>query len=366
MRMKKIQVLRHGIVYRNSDSPFGYQGWPSICKLDDGSLAAVWSGFRVAHVCPYGKTAMSVSRDEGETWAPPMVVNDTPLDDRDAGIVNLGDGKLLITWFCHPKRWMLEHTLPRLPRRLAPALSDICTGYKRYYKDLPEPLGKGGSFVRTSFDNGVTWGETMCLPISSPHGPTRLKDGTLLYLGKDHFVETENIAAYTSTDDGLTWKLLRILDMPEGIPLNRFHEPHCIELKDGTLLGGIRVHGDDYFSVYLTRSADKGRNWTVPEPLIPEGRKERVCGSPPHLLLHSSGAIICSIGRREEPFGERVLISHDEGLHWEEYSLDVDAASSDLGYPATVELADGSLLTVYYQKYGSDSMTSILYTKWKL
>ena len=87
--MKQADIIKHGIIYRNLETPFQYHGWPSVCKLDDGALAAVWSGFRVAHVCPYGKTAMSISKDEGETWCPPMIVNGTALDDRDAGILNL-------------------------------------------------------------------------------------------------------------------------------------------------------------------------------------------------------------------------------------------------------------------------------------
>ena len=42
------------------------------------------------------------------------------------------------------------------------------------------------------------------------------------------------------------------------------------------------------------------------------------------------------------------------------------ARGGDLGYPATVELDDGSLMTVYYQKYEDDANCSILYTRWRL
>ena len=42
----------------------------------------------------------------------------------------------------------------------------------------------------------------------------------------------------------------------------------------------------------------------------------------------------------------------------------------DMGYPSTVELQDGSLLTAYYQKYQEgdviDKKASFLYTKWQL
>jgi sialidase-1 len=43
-----------------------------------------------------------------------------------------------------------------------------------------------------------------------------------------------------------------------------------------------------------------------------------------------------------------------------------DAPDTDLGYPSTVELSDGSLLTVYYQKYAGDEKCSILQTRWRL
>ena len=43
-----------------------------------------------------------------------------------------------------------------------------------------------------------------------------------------------------------------------------------------------------------------------------------------------------------------------------------EAESDDLGYPSTVELSDGRLLTVYYQILPGDTFASILYTEWEL
>lgn len=364
--MKNAKIINHGIVHRNIGSPFCYHGWPSACRLGDGALAAVWSGFRTAHVCPYGKTAMSKSYDEGKTWSSPMIINDTALDDRDAGILNTGNGSLLVTWFCHPKEWMINSALTKALTNMPEHLSALFEAYTGFYSQLSEEQSKGGSYVRTSDDNGITWGETIKVPVSAPHGPNILADGSLIYLGKILFEENGNIAAYKSTDKGATWSLLSTLQMPEGMPLDLFHEPHVAEMPDGSLLGAIRVHGGDPFSVYLTRSKDKGLTWTIPEPLIPEGSTEKVCGSPPHLLVHSSGAVICSIGRRKEPRGEHALVSMDSGHSWEEVMLRDDAPNWDLGYPASVELADGSILTVYYQRFDDDKVTSILYTNWNL
>lgn len=46
--------------------------------------------FRLRHVCPFGKGIICYSYDEGKTWTKPAVVIDTPLDDRDCGIVAYG------------------------------------------------------------------------------------------------------------------------------------------------------------------------------------------------------------------------------------------------------------------------------------
>ena len=74
-----------------------------------------------------------------------------------------------------------------------------------------------------------------------------------------------------------------------------------------------------------------------------------------------------SVGRRIKPYGERVYVSFDDGETFDnEYILSDDAKTSDLGYPSTAELPDGSLITAYYQAYKDDNVPSFLYTKWHL
>ena len=63
------------------------------------------------------------------------------------------------------------------------------------------------------------------------------------------------------------------------------------------------------------------------------------------------------------------MVSYDLGKTWEDDYVLHNAKNEkdgDLGYPSTVELDDGSLLTVYYQKYEDDLNCSILYTRWNL
>ena len=62
-----------------------------------------------------------------------------------------------------------------------------------------------------------------------------------------------------------------------------------------------------------------------------------------------------------------MYISKDNGETWDiENDIYVNRISTDLGYPSTVEMSDGSLLTVYYQRYKDDKHTSILGTNWKI
>lgn len=362
--------MRHGIIARNPGTPFGYYGWGSVARIDAHTLVAVCSGSRISHICTFGKTELFYSYDDGETWSCPNIVNDTVLDDRDAGIVHLGGDKLLLTWFNHPLRYC-ERALRE---------DDARARIIRAYADLAEPYDtfKQGSHIRLSFDRGFSWTPEQKIEVSSPHGPCVLNDGTILYLGKQMYSDKRlrpkdeyhrhdgTVMAYASTDGGFTWQERGTIPLPEGICWDNFHEPHAIQLNSGRILGMIRCQGlpkdsiySKNFTMFRTFSDDGGMMWSVPE-------YTDVSGSPPHLLQHSSGAVICAYGRREQPFGERVMISYDNGLTW---TRDVElypGEDSDLGYPASVELHDGSILTVYYHKYPGDKNCSFLYTRWNL
>ena len=76
-----------------------YIGWPTIARTRDGELLVVFSGDRDAHICPWGITQMVRSRDNGQTWSQPETINNSPLDDRDAGIIQTKSGALVMNWF---------------------------------------------------------------------------------------------------------------------------------------------------------------------------------------------------------------------------------------------------------------------------
>jgi len=355
--------MEFGVVGRTTEGFFRYQAWPTVARGEDGTLYAASSGHRLGHVCPFGKNLLYISTDEGKTWRGPQIINDTYMDDRDAGLCAWGENNLLLSWFNatmdgYDKR---EPKTPTLQTPLAKAMRNL-------WRELPEEDNKAASFVRLSKDNGKTWGERIQVPVTAPHGPIRKKDGSLCYLGKVFRYEAEDyqqgaICCVESRDDGLTWQRLGYVPVPEAIPLSRMHEPHVVELPGGRLLGGIRISGEHDSSgntVYTTFSDDGGKTWTMPKPT-------GASGTPPHFLVHSSGAVVMTHGRRGNSNFEIAMISYDGGETWgDELIISPESPDWDLGYPSSVELSDGSILTVYYQKFGNDTYNSILYTKWQL
>jgi hypothetical protein len=62
------------------------------------------------------------------------------------------------------------------------------------------------------------------------------------------------------------------------------------------------------------------------------------------------------------------MMSNDGGETWHyDWVLRDDGPDRDLGYPSSVELADGSIFTVYYQKIDStEEKCSLLWSRWRL
>jgi sialidase-1 len=176
--------------------------------------------------------------------------------------------------------------------------------------------------------------------------------------------------AARSQDGGLTWKVQGEVPLFPGTASANYHEAHVVELPSGRLVGMIRIEsaanekvmpaGLMNFSMMQTGSDDGGRTWNQPRPL-------GFHGSPPHLLRHSSGTLVCVYGCREPGFGQRAMLSYDDGLTWEhDWIIRDDGPDWDLGYPGSAELEDGSLFTVYYQKVPGDAKCSLLWSRWRL
>lgn len=336
-------------VMSNPHSHHGYFAWPTVALLQDGKIAVGASGFRFEHICPFGKAVISYSFDGGETYTLPAPVTDTPLDDRDAGICTFGEKGVIFTSFNNSADMQRQHNKE----------NEYVQSYINTITREDEEKYLGSNF-RISHDCGITFGEIFSSPVSSPHGPTELKDGTVLWAGNNiHDFNGGIEIVSVNTENGKNEFVGKITIDDEKIVLC---EPHMIELPDGKLICHIRGENDDMFTVFQSISLDKGKTWSAPEMLLDE-----TGGAPPHLIQLSSGILLSTYGRRKQPYGIMAMMSLDGGKIWEkDISIYENTVSDDIGYPSTIELNDGTLITVFYGALGEDKPCQIMQQKWRI
>jgi sialidase-1 len=327
-----------------------YLGWGTLAKTHEGELIVAFSGDRDAHVCPWGKTQIIRSPDQGRTWSAPFTLTNTPLDDRDAGLIQTKSGALLVSWFTS-----LAFASPNYPTAQA--------RYARHAEKITAEIREQwlGNWVRRSEDGGKTWQSPVRTVASAPHGPTQLRDGRLLYVGMGRVNGGSAVVVEASADDGRSWQVVTTIPKPES-GMTGLSEPHVLELASGKLLALVRNEPKDRTQCFLlqSESTDGGRTWS-------QLRSTGIWGYPPHLLQLKNGWLLVSYGVRREPFGERACISRDEGKTWDlaHEVMIAQAPGPDLGYPSSVELDDGSILTVFYQAEQLGEPTCFMSTHWR-
>lgn len=356
--MEKYTILRHSTLSKPAEGRGSF--WPTVARLADGRLCAVWSGGRMNHLCPFGRVDISYSSDEGESWTPAVTAFDSPLDDRDAGIVAWGN-KTVITTFNNSvaiqRSWIpVKGRIEGEAEAIEEYLDTITPEMEEHYL---------GSLIFFS-DDGERMGEMQKMPITTPHGPIVLKDGRLLYVGRaysgrytlDDPVHGDTIHAMT-TLDGASWTDVVLPPTPD----DRFFlcEPHAVECGNGKIIVAARAQYEDIRLTMVTScSSDGGKSWSA-------WKKTDYNGGPPHFTTLTDGRILLTYGRREAPLGIRARVSDDNGESWsEEIILRDDMHDSDLGYPSSVQLKNGDILTIYYNRRIGERLPEIQQTVWKL
>lgn len=347
-----------------SHQPDLYHGWPTVARRRNGDLVLVYSGGREAHVCPFGRVELMVSHDEGRTWGWPQVLLDSAIDDRDAGVLETAKGTLLVTTFTslayEPILANAEKKRAGEPGAWPP---DRLARWRAAHNRLSAAQRQAelGQWMIRSTDGGVTWSARYASVVNSPHGPIQLGDGRLLYAGKELWTGQRRVGVCESTDDGQTWRWLADIPARPGDSIAEYHELHGVETAEGRLVVHIRNHNRANEGETLqTESADGGRTWSVPRAI-------GVWGLPSHLLRLRSGALLMTYGHRRPPFGNQARLSTDHGRSWSEpLIISGDGFNRDLGYPSTVELPDGTLLTVWYELLKDSPRAVLRQARWRL
>lgn len=361
----KIKILEDAkVIMSNRDSRHNYFAWPTVARLKNGKIAVTASGYRLYHICPFGKAVMITSEDEGKTFSPLQTIIDTPLDDRDAGICPFGESGVIVTSFNNTRKMQRDWARTTYMDRKTEEEIKYIESYIDNVTDEQEAKYLGSTY-RVSYDNGVTFGEVKQSVVNCPHGPIELSDGSLLYVGTDSAGGEPRdymgifVAKFDVQNGG------EIIGRIDIVPEGDCWEPHAVQLPDGKILCHIRVQrykeGKELiFSTFQSESVDGGYTWSKPRQLLSDHG-----GVPAHLIYHSSGAVISVYGYRQYPYAIKAMISFDGGKTWDiDNVLYEQPHSADIGYPATVELKDGSLMTVFYAKEHELSPAEIYSVKW--
>ncbi len=219
-----------------------------------------------------------------------------------------------------------------------------------------------GHAAKVSHDDGETW-EDRELPLPNApgvmafHGGIVTDKGVILWpvYGSPLPGDLGHSYVYRSADSGRTWTFHEILADARGeLPVN---ETSILDLGAGHILAFARTGaGADH--MMRAESFNSGVTWGR---LADSG----ITGHPPDLLRLRNGHILLAYGYRHQPFGIRAVISKDEGKTWgDEFILRDDGRNGDLGYPMSIQLADGTLFTAYYFKT-ADNITHIAGTLWR-
>ena len=356
-----LEILETRVISRE---PKNYLGWPTLARRRNGQLLLAYSGGREQHICPFGRVEWMTSNTNGKSWTWPRVLLDSALDDRDAGILETAKGSLLVTTFTS----LAYEPILRKAEQQPAGASDAWPAERlsawqaaRDRLSAEQRRSQLGQWVLRSTDGGLSWSTPIPTVVNSPHGPIQLPDGRLLYAGKELWTTRQRVGVCESRDDGQSWGWLAEIPARPGDNPKAYHELHAVETADGKLVAHIRNENQANNGETLqTESADHGRSWSVPHPI-------GVWGFPSFLLRLRDGQLLMTYGHRRPPFGNQARLSSDHGRTWSEpLVISGDGTSGDLGYPSSVELEDGSLLTVWYEALRVSQPAVLRQAHWRL
>jgi len=321
-------------------------GWtrPSVVELINGEILAMMHRSVESSKGWYEEIGVSRSQDGGRTWSEPVAV----LPGRDAYLGVLSDGMLLV---CH-------FALPR---------------------DAKMP-SKG--FISCSTDNGVTWelGEIDARSFAQDAGRS---GGSRTFIELDDEIilafacvgTPRGLMSYSirSKDKGRTWDDARLA-------FEYADEVSAVKMCSGKIIAATRIDGPQYAGgtgnpvdevgkwhdwydiahpidfMAISESNDNGDTWSTPCQVLPPS----VC--PGQLLLLNDGRLLLTYGVRHFPKGAQAILSDDEGKTWnygQRFILAWHGWDSHSGYPWSIQLQDGDILTAYYLRRGFSSLEEV-------
>lgn len=307
--------------------------WPNLTTLPDGTqIVAIFN--KPSHGRMEGDVESWISTDGGKFWQKRGTpAPHKPMTNRmnvAAGLA--GNGDLIVI----ASGWSLKK-------------SDTETGLFSLTSVI-------SAWVSRSKDDGKTWTVREKVFPAAEQGFTeyipfgdiiKAHDGSLRVLAynqsNDKSINT--VSMFSSTNDGKNWNWYsRISDAKDATAFSKGHnETAFFHTGNGKWIAAARRWKAGQ-AMDLFISDDDGKSWKLSSPLTTENQH------PGHFLKLKGGELLLTFGNRAQgKNGVAVKVSKDNGITWErERYLITDLKSGDCGYPASVQLDDGSLMTVYY------------------
>ncbi|TBL79049.1 sialidase family protein [Paenibacillus thalictri] len=299
-------------------------GWPNLTQFPDGSLiSSVFN--HPSHGLAESEVDCYRSVDGGYTWhyhgTPAKHEPERNRMNVACGLAANGDFLVLAGgWDRRPKR--KEDALPWSECNRLPAV--VCRSNDQ-----------GKTFTTTAFNYSIPGNENVLVP----YGDMFIVEGNRLacacYTCSKDMKFTKSYIVF-SDDDGYTWT-------SHGVISEQNYHETALWFHDS--LNGIAISRKnliDYVDQFGT--TDGGKTWTFQQRVTMAGVH------PAHVTRLDSGFLLMTCGiRLKNNWGIGVCVSKDGGDSWSRMAgLCNFGQLSDGGYPATVQLSDGELLTHYY------------------
>lgn len=369
MVSNRLNEIRNIVIYND---PSFYCIEPSILQRPDGELFVVFrrapdrtvfgEKYRGGHIDGKSQLVMVRSKDNGKTWTnEPELIYAHPFGGTQGGsMIQCKDGSIVVNSYA----W-----LPLRVKNLSSSPPKMTTRHNEY--------NFLGGYVLRSEDGGQSW--------EGPFNPTPMinqkaidvfgnvipmfnrgamcegKNGQIYWAARScsDAMSTRHYELHLlkSTDGGKTWERHSRIAKETHVS---FTETSLIETPKGDIVGFVRARKlknkrsegskgtlqgiplSDHISAII-RSKDGGRSFTW--------KNAGFFGYPHHLLQLPDGRVWLTYGYRKPPYGIRARMLNPEctnAAEAEEIILRDDGGSSDIGYPWSVLLSDGKILTVYW------------------
>lgn len=346
-----MKLIEHTVVYRNEGE---FCAWPfsgGMWQFGDGEIVVGFTRAPADYARPEDLHHGRVEREAG---------THSFVRSHDGGMTWQSDA---VEDFC--TRPAFDRVVARAPRALGqggrydPRQDGymLMSGFGNPSDEKP-----GHAYTCVSTDRGRSWSDPLRLPTWQPGCADRRTwsfatgrpsyvvrdDGMLLLFAAASRTQSKEAwgmdavpVIYASPDGGAYWGFLGEIEMENAHPLAC--TPYPMIRGDGAILCAVRrqYSGADAFTqVYI--SEDRGLRWRCLS-------RVNEWGAPANLVELADGRIVCVYGFRHQPSGIRARVSENGGATWgAELVLRDDGGSWDLGYPRTVLLKNGGLLTAYY------------------